>query len=186
MRKEKVTMQCMNSFVSSLAALKRVFFLIPILAVFLLVSLAAASRTSSLFEATFTGDFWVAEDVGKSVLFIVEEAGNGYEQTFGDFTYETSLLHNLARIPQGCGPNSSTGVDGLAVLTLTDGQIRLKRISGTACFVFPTIFIEEQWVIASGTGNHVGATGKLSRQLEGDVLSGTAVGTINGTIKFHY
>ena len=167
---------------------KRIVILVSILAVVLLVSLAApqatAKQTSSLFEATFTGEFRIAGDVGKSVLFVVEESHIGEELTLGAFTYTAFLLHNVARIPPDCYPGSSTGVDGSAVLTFGDDQIRLKRISGTACFEFPTVEIEEQWVIASGTGNYRGATGKLSRQLDGDVGSWTAVGTINGTIRF--
>jgi hypothetical protein len=187
-RKEKVTMQSKNNIVLGLADLKRVLGLASILAVFLLISLvvpqASAKRTSSSFDATFAGDFWLAGDVAKSKLFIVEESGVGNDQTFGDFTYTTYLLHNLARIPPGCGPGSSTGVDGSAVLTLADGQIRLKRISATACFLFPIIDLEEQWVIASGTGNYVGATGILSRKLDGDVIPWTTEGKEwLGTIK---
>ncbi len=154
------------------------------------LSVMAKKIATSSFVATFpltVGDFWIAGDVGKSVLFIVEESGDGNEQTFGDFAYEASLLHNLARKPPGSSdPNSSTAVGGSAVLTFADGQIRLKRISGTAIFLFPTITVEEQWVIASGTGNYVGATGKLSRQFVGDVRFGTvADGTLEGTIEFH-
>ncbi len=151
---------------------------------FLLFTLFLASIAKAQdFEATFSGDFWVAGDVGRSVLFIVEESGDGYEDTFEGFNYTAYLLHNLARIPPGCGYMSSTGVDGFGVLTFIDGEIFLKRISGTACFSFPTIICEEQWKITSGTEAYVGASGKLSRHLEGDVTSGLASGTLIGTIR---
>jgi hypothetical protein len=163
--------------------------LLLVLAVFLLVSLVfpqpAAGKTSSLFEATLTGDFGITGDVGGSPLFIVEESGTGNEKILGAFTFESYLTHNLARVPPGCGPNSSTGVGGSSVLTFVDGsgQLKLKRISGTACFSFPFVTAEEEWVISSGTGNYVGASGKLSRQYVADVRSWIAVGPLSGTIK---
>lgn len=167
----------------------RVFYLVSILTAFLLVSLAVPQATAkpntSPFEANFEGKFWIAGDVGKSVLFIVEETGNGQEQALGNFSYTASLRQNLARTPPGCGPNSSTGVDGSAVLSFADGEINLKRTSGTVCFAFPYINVEEKWIIASGTGNYIGATGQVSRQLTGDVGSGTTEGTISGAIKLN-
>lgn len=144
---------------------------------------ASAAQASDPFNATFTGNFSITGDVGKSVLFMVVESGSGNEtEKLGAFTYSTSLLHNLALTPSGCGSGSSTGVDGSGILTFTDGQLRLHRVSGITCFAFPTIQVEEQWVITSGTGAYTGATGKLSRNLVGDVRFGTSVGSFNGTI----
>jgi hypothetical protein len=145
----------------------------------------AAQPNTGPFEANFKGSFRLAGDVGKSVLFMVEEAGSGQEQALGNFSYSASLLQNLARIPPGCGPDSSTGVDGSAVLSFADGEINLKRTSGTVCFDFPYINVEEKWIIASGTGSYIGATGKLSRQLTGDVRFGTTVGKLSGAIKLN-
>ena len=180
-------MKSKNNIALRLADLGRGLCLVSIIAGFLLVSLVAqqalAQQASSPFEAEFSGDFWIVGDVGKSVLFIVEESGEGNELTFGDFTYNAYMLQNLARIPSGCGPSSSTGVGGFAVLTFDDGQMWLKRISGTACFSFPFISLDDQWRITGGTEAYVGASGKLSRQLEGDVRDNTTSGTINGTIK---
>lgn len=161
---------------------------IGILIVILLVGLtngqAAAEQTSDPFDATFSGNFYITGDDGKSGLFIVEETGSGNEvANLGSFTYTTSLLHNLAVTPTGCGSGSSTGVDGSGIFTFADGQLRLHRVSGITCFEFPTIRVEEQWVIASGTGAYSGATGKLSRNLIGDVRFGTSVGSLSGTIK---
>lgn len=156
-------------------------------ALMLLASLAAlpamAKQTTSPFEANFTGVFEITGDAGKSVVFILEESGAGSEQTLGAFTYTTSLMNSVARRPPGCGPGSSTSVNGKAVLTFGDGEIWLKLTSGTACFLFPIVTVEDSWVITSGTGNYVGATGKLSRTLDGNVISGIAVGDFDGTIK---
>jgi hypothetical protein len=162
--------------------------LICILVVILLIGVtngqAVAEQTSDPFEATFTGNFYITVDVGKSGLFIVEETGSGNEvENLGSFTYTTSLLHNLALTPPGCGSGSSTGVDGSGISTFADGQLWLHRVSGITCFEFPTIRVEEQWVITSGTGAYTGATGKLSRNLIGDVRFGTSVGSLSGTIK---
>lgn len=183
-------MRSKNSVILNLADLKRISGLISILVVVMLISLTApqatAKQTTNPFAATFTGNFEITGDVGESGLFIVEESGSGNEQEkLGAFTYTTSVLQNLARTPPGCGRNSSTGVDGSAVLTFADGQLKLQRISGIVCFSFPTIRVEDHWVIASGTGNYVGTTGTLSRELDGDVRFGTAVGTIIGAIKFN-
>lgn len=172
-----------------MSTLKWVLISITILTVFVLGGVAAQPATArpnaSPFEANFTGEFWIAGDVGKSVLFRVEEAGSGQEQALGNFSYTASLRQNLARIPPGCGPNSSTSVDGSTVLSFADGEMNLKRTSGIVCFAFPFINVEERWVIASGTGSYIGAAGQVSRQLVGDVRFGTTVGTISGVIKLN-
>jgi hypothetical protein len=144
---------------------------------------ASAGQDASPFEARFAGEFAVTEDVGGSGIFVVEEVGSGAEAALGEFTYTGSVFQSQARAPAGCGGGSSTGVDGAAVLSFADGDLRLQRTAGTSCFAFPTIHVEEQWVIASGTGNYVGATGKLSRELDGNVRLGTAVGTLSGSIR---
>jgi len=152
-----------------------------------LVSLSAQQTTAhpvfATFDADIIGEFKVSGANGESPLFLVQESGTGYETTLGGFTYTTYLLHNLARVPEGCGPDSSTAIDGFAVFTFADGQMRLERVSGTACFSFPIIELEEHWRIASGTGAYVSATGKLIRTYNGDVryLSGT--GDFSGSVK---
>jgi hypothetical protein len=143
---------------------------------------ASAGQDANPFEAGFAGKFAVTGDVGGSGIFVVAEAGGGSEAALGEFTYTGSVFQSQARAPAGCGGGSSTGVDGAAVLTFADGELRLKRTAGTSCFAFPTIHVEEQWVIASGTGNYVGAIGKLSRALVGDVRFGTATGMLSGSI----
>ncbi len=180
-------MQDKNHALIDLFTLKRVLVSAIMLMMLVLGGVTARPATAQPnagpLEANFTGEFWIAGDVGKSVLFIVEETGSGQEQTLGNFSYAASLRQNLARTPPGCGPNSSTGVDGSAVLSFADGEINLKRTSGTVCFAFPFINVEEKWVITSGTGSYTGTTGQVSRQLTGDVRSGTTAGTISGTIK---
>ncbi|MCK6623771.1 MAG: hypothetical protein DPW09_19205 [Anaerolineae bacterium] len=182
-------MQDKNHALIDLFTLKRVLVSVTILMMLVLGGVAArpatAQPSAGPFEANFTGEFWIAGDVGKSVLFIVEETGSGQEQALGNFSYAASLRQNLARTPPGCGPNSSTGVDGSAVLSFADGEITLKRTSGTVCFAFPFINVEENWVITSGTGSYTGTTGQVSRQLAGDVRSGTTEGTISGVIKLN-
>jgi len=186
-------MKSKNNVVPGLTALKRVFCLVSILAVFLLASLAAlpamAKQTTSSVFAEFTGIFWIVGVPGESEIFGVEESGVSTESTLGAFSYTASVRYDEARIPPGCGPGSSTGVTGKAVLTFPDGsgQLKLRLKSGTACFYPeddpPTVIVEEQWVIASGTGNERGASGKLSRQFVGVVGPFTAIGTFSGTIK---
>ena len=186
-------MQSTHHVFVGLAALKRALGVVSFLAVCFLAGPATPQATerppsdSQRFEATFSGSFGVVGDDERAVLFLVAESGKGEQTskpTSRTFTYAASVLQNLARIPRGCGPNSSTGVDGFAVLTFVDGQIVLKRISGSACFAFPTIHVEERWRIVSGTGAYVGAEGKLSRQLDGDVRFGTVAGTMSGSIDF--
>lgn len=172
----------------NLADFRRRLGLMALLVAVMLIGLtatqAAAKPTSNAFEAAFMGVFEITGDIGGSGLFVVEETGSGIEQTeLGAFAYTTSVFQNLARVPAGCGRNSSTGVGGSAVLTFAGGQLRLHRTSGAVCFSFPTIRVEEEWVIASGTGDYVGATGKLSREFVGDVRFGAAAGTIRGVIR---
>jgi hypothetical protein len=135
------------------------------------------------FEASFAGTFSVAGDVGRSVLFVVQESGTGTTQASAAFNYTSSVLQNLARTPPGCGPSSSTGVDGFAVLSFGDGELTLKRIAGTSCFAFPNITVEEQWIIGGGTGAYAGATGALWRRMTGDVRFGSASGSLTGAIR---
>lgn len=137
------------------------------------------------FDAGIDGQFEVTEFIGDSPLFVVEESGVGYEPTLGAFTYTTYLFHNLARVPDDddCGTFSSTAVGGSGVLNFADGQMRLQRVSGTACLMSSIIVLEEWWRIASGTGAYVGATGSLIREFYGDVPSGLGQGTIQGTIR---
>jgi len=136
-------------------------------------------------DATFTGMFEIVGDIGQSGLFEVEEAGSGVEQAgWGTFTYTASVRHNLARAPVSCGSNSSTGVGGSAVLTFASGQVWLHRSSGAACFLFPTIQVTEEWIIAGGTGDYLGATGNLVREFSGDVRNGATTGSLQGVIRY--
>jgi hypothetical protein len=174
-------------FVLASDLIKRSAF-ICILVVILLIGVtngqAVAKQTSDPFEATFTGNFFITADIGKSALFIVEETGSGTEiGQLGSFTYTTYVPQNVMLTPSGCASGSSTGIDGSGILTFADGTLRLHRVSGISCFAFPTIRVEEQWVIASGTGAYTGATGKLTRNLIGDVRFGTSGGSLSGSIK---
>lgn len=139
------------------------------------------------FNANIYGSFAIAGGIGESPLFVVEESGFGEESTLGEFSFTTHLLHNLARVPPICEYdfNSSMGVDGFGVLTFADGQLRLERASGAACFESPppVISLDERWRIVSGTGAYVGATGKLTRTYDGDVATGLGGGVFTGTIK---
>ena len=152
-----------------------------------LVGLSAQNTTAqptfTTFDADIQGLFFVSGANGESPLFVVEESGTGYELMLGGFTFTTDLLHNMARAPEGCGPASSTDLGGFGIMTFPEGQLWLHRISGSACFNFPVIELDEQWRIASGTGAYLGATGKLVRTYVGDVISGTGSGTFSGTIK---
>ncbi|MGH9277274.1 MAG: hypothetical protein ACRD12_04110 [Acidimicrobiales bacterium] len=134
------------------------------------------------FDATFSASFSV-EDLGRSALFIVRESGSGEEERQGAFTYTSSVIQDLRRRPAGCGPNSSRGVTGSATLSFVDGDLRLLRLSGEACFSFPFVEASEDWVATSGTGSYRGATGHLAREWVGDVRSQTAMGAWTGELR---
>jgi hypothetical protein len=173
-------------FMWSPHTLRRVLGTFSIAAALLLGSLGqptTAHPAFTDFSADIDGMFMVSGANGESPLFVVEESGTGYETTLGGFTYTTYLLHNLARVPEGCGFNSSTGVEGIGVFNFPDGQMRLERISSSSCFAFPLVVLEESWRIASGTGAYVGTTGKLVRTFTGDVRTGMGFGAFTGTIK---
>ena len=173
--------------ISNIRAFSRALRVLSMVVVVILVSLSAqqttAGPTFTTFDADIQGFFFVSGANGESPLFVVEESGTGYELTSGGFTYTTDLLHNMARAPEGCGPASSTDLGGFGIMTFAEGQLWLHRISGSACFNFPVIELEERWRIASGTGAYKGATGKLVRTYVGDVRTGTGSGTFSGTIK---
>lgn len=158
------------------------------LAVCSTVSLASPSSAQSSpisttgFDATFSASFAV-EDIGRSDLFIVGESGNGDEDSQGAFTYTSAVIQDLRRRPAGCGPNSSRGVTGSATLRFVNGDLRLLRLSGEACFSFPFVAASEDWVATSGTGSYRGATGHLAREWVGDVRTLTAVGTWIGELR---
>lgn len=176
-----------NRIIPDMRPLKRALGALSTLAFVILLGLSVQQTTAhpafTTFNASIEGFFFVSGANGESPLFVVEESGNGYEPMLGGFTYTTDLLHNLARVPDGCGPDSSTGIDGFGMMTFVEGQIWLHRVSGSACFEFPVIELDEQWRIAGGTGAYVAATGKLARTFVGDVRTGTGSGTFSGTIK---
>ena len=144
-------------------------------------SMAQPARVS--FEADINGIFWIPESIGESPLFVVEELATGEESNLGEFTFTSHLLHNLANVPPICEYEffSSSGVDGFGFFDFSDGQMRLERVSGSACYDSGTITLNERWRIVSGTGAYVGATGKLTRTYEG--TAGVGQGTFSGTIK---
>ncbi len=138
--------------------------------------------STTAFDATFSAAFAVA-DVGRSDLFIVRESGNGEEERQGTFTYTSAVIQDLRRLPAGCGPNSSRGVTGSATLSFVNGDLRLFRLSGDACFSFPFVEASEAWVATGGTGSYRGATGHLAREFVGDVTTLTATGAWTGELR---
>ena len=151
----------------------------------LISGLTLAQPTVIPFDAEFDGIFWIPEWIGESPLFVVEELGDGEEATLGEFTFTSHLLHNLANVPPICEFDfySSSAVDGFGFFEFPDGQLRLERVSGSSCYDFPIITLDERWRIASGTGAYVGATGKLTRTYDGDVRTGVGDGEFTGSIK---
>lgn len=146
--------------------------------------LAASAGAQTLsFEATTSGDFWIAGDVGGSPLFVVQETGVGSADDLGSLDYVLSVVQNLARPPDGCGPSSSTGTSGVALLNLTNGALSLHRSAGSSCFSFPYVVLEETWVVGGGSGRYQGATGKLVRRVTGDVRFGSTTGSLSGRLK---
>jgi hypothetical protein len=144
---------------------------------------ASAAAQTLAFEASTSGAFWIAGDVGSSPLFVVQESGDGSADDFGMLHYELSVVQNLARPPAGCGPQSSTGTSGVALLTLPDGALSLHRSAGSSCFSFPLVTLEETWVVGGGSGRYQGASGKLQRRVTGDVRDGSVAGSLSGSLK---
>ncbi|MBI3154125.1 MAG: hypothetical protein HYZ20_01810 [Burkholderiales bacterium] len=144
---------------------------------------ASAAAQTLPFEATTSGEFWVAGDVGSSPLFVVQETGDGSAGDLGAMHYQLSVVQNLARPPAGCGPSSSTGTGGVALLTLADGALSLQRSTGSSCFSFPLVQLDETWVVGGGSGRYQGASGKLVRRVTGDVRDGSATGSLSGSLK---
>jgi len=179
--------QRLNTSIFNMRAFKRALRALSTAVIVILVSMSAQQTTAhpafTTFDADIQGFFFVSGANGESPLFVVEESGTGYEPMLGGFTYTTDLLHNMARAPEDCGPASSTDLGGFGIMTFAEGQLWLHRISGSACFNFPVIELEEQWRIAGGSGAYVAATGKLVRTYVGDVRTGTGSGTFSGTIK---
>jgi hypothetical protein len=143
----------------------------------------SAAPTTTPFEATLTGEFWIAGDVGRSPLFVVQESGSGVADELGSMHYELSVVQNMARPPTSCGPSSSTGTSGVALLTLDDGALSLHRSAGSSCFSFPLVELEESWVVGGGSGRYHGASGKLVRRVTGDVRNGSVSGSLSGNLK---
>lgn len=65
--------------------------------------------------------------------------GEGNETSLGEFSYAGTVTQNVAHVPAGCGPFSSSGADGEMTLTFGDGQMLLRRTSTEGCFEFPLI-----------------------------------------------
>lgn len=147
------------------------------------IAIPATAHPPQRFDAATEGTFQIMDRPGhSSVLFDVDEDGEGQERAAGAFDYAGTVIQNLARIPEGCGQDSSTGVDGSMRLTFTDGELELRRSSGEACFAFPFISVTERWVVAGGTGAYRGASGELVRELVGDVRTGETTGTLVGAL----
>ena len=165
---------------------------IVLVLVFLMLVVAAAAASANSkpeiidFDAAINGSFQITRRVGDvSVLIVIEEEGTGIEGTLGTFDFTSYLFHDDNRPRDGCGPLSTTGVDGSATLTFADGDLRLKRTSAETCFVYPNITVKSEWRIASGTGRYKGATGSLEKNFVGTLPSYTGTGTLIGNIKLH-
>jgi hypothetical protein len=145
------------------------------------------ASTTQPFHATFEGTFDVPGSPGNSgPVFYVDETGSGTEATLGAFSYTTHLTQNTSHEPNGdCGEFSSSDVDGKAMLSFAGGDLNLRRSSGDACFNYPMVEATERWVIVGGSGTYRGTTGTLTRHWTGDVTTGAAEGTMDGTIRLH-
>lgn len=137
---------------------------------------AGATGVASL-EATSEGSFTVSGP-DRSPIFTVTETGRGSAlgPPSSSFSYELWVIQDLRRRPSGCGPNSSTGHHGLATLAFADGDLRLRRVAGEACFVFPFVIGTEEWVAAGGTGPYRTSTAGVRRTFRGDVRTGAVTG----------
>lgn len=128
-------------------------------------------------DAPFEGSFAVSGS-DQSPVFTVTESGTGTDVgiPIGAFTYDLWVTQDLRRRPSGCGPNSSTGRQGLATLRFADGDLRLRRVTGDACFSFPFVMGTEEWVAVGGTRAYRTTTGRVSRTFQGDVRRGSVTG----------
>jgi hypothetical protein len=129
------------------------------------------------FDATFAGSFSLSGP-DQSPVFTVTERGSGSEVGIpsGSFAYELWVVQDTRRRPDGCGPNSSTGRHGMATLTFSDGELRLRRVGGEACFAFPFVTGTEEWVALGGSGPYRSSTAVLNRAFRLDVRTGSVTG----------
>ena len=138
---------------------------------------AAGGVELGAFDATFAGSFSLSGP-DQSPVFTVTEQGSGSEVGIpsGSFAYELWVVQDTRRRPDGCGPNSSTGRHGMATLTFRDGELRLRRVAGEACFAFPFVTGTEEWVAVGGSGPYRSSTALLVRELRLDVRTGSVTG----------
>jgi hypothetical protein len=158
---------------------------IAVPAVALLIVLATAGSVTAVgavelgaFDATFAGSSSLSGP-DQSPVFGVTEQGSGSEVGIpsGSFAYELWVVQDTRLRPDGCGPNSSTGRAGMATLTFGDGELRLRRIGGEACFAFPFVTGTEEWVALGGSGPYRSSTAVLTRAFTLDVRTGSVTGS---------
>ena len=139
--------------------------------------IAAGAVELGSFDATFAGSFSLSGPE-QSPVFTVTEQGSGSEVGIpsGSFTYELWVVQDTRRRPDGCGPNSSTGRHGLATLTFGDGELRLRRVGGEACFAFPFVTGTEEWAVLGGSDPYRSNTAVLNRAFTLDVRTGSVSG----------
>ncbi len=64
----------------------------------------------------------------------------------------------------------------MATLTFSDGELRLRRVGGEACFAFPFVTGTEEWVALGGSGPYRASTAVLTRTFRLDVRTGSVTG----------
>ncbi len=90
--------------------------------------------------------------------------------------YELWVVQDTRHRPDGCGPNSSTGRHGMATLTFRDGELRVRRIGGEACFAFPFVTGREEWAALGDSGPYRSSRAVLHRAFRLDVRTGSVTG----------
>ena len=152
---------------------------VAVLAVLAVPGAVTAAGTVGLgtFDATFAGSVSLSGP-DQSPVFTVTEQGSGSEVGIpgGSFAYELWVVQDTRRRPNGCGPNSSTGRHGMATLTFREGELRLRRVGGEACFAFPFVTGTEEWVALGGSGPYRASTALLKRAFRLDVRTGSVTG----------
>ncbi len=138
---------------------------------------AAGAVELGAFDPTFAGSVSLSGPE-QSPVFTVTEQGSGSEVGIpsGSFAYESWVVQDTRLRPDGCGPNSSTGRHGMATLMFSDGELRLRRVGGAACFAFPFVTGTEEWVALGGSGPYRSREAVLHRAFRLDVRTGSVTG----------
>jgi hypothetical protein len=149
---------------------------------------SAIAATSQPLDAAYSGGFAVVGAPGSTnpfdtPIFEGRTWGRGTESTLGALSYLENALQNLQRSWNGCSGDAFGGSSGEETLTFAAGTLTLRRYASQDCVTFPIVADTDHFHVASGTGPFAGASGDLTSTWTGYEPTGTAQGTLTGTLR---